>query len=107
MKSIFFLLFLFFIFSCNQKDVEYEMKYENLLSKEDLYIDSIGQLPYVGVSTMDKLSTYTNAIDKSFDSISRTRTDDRFKPSTDQLKRHLELIKLTRFYIEGADLSKK
>ncbi|MDB4922258.1 hypothetical protein [Mucilaginibacter sp.] len=93
--------------SCENKNQNYSDKYDKILKDEELYIDSIGGLPYVGVTTMDRLASHTSKLDSIFNVTSKEHTADEYKPTIEQEKRHLELIKRTKFYIEGADLTKK
>ena len=89
------------------KNIEYSNKYDEILKEEEIYIDSIGKLPYVGRMTAERLSNKTTNLDKQFNLLTKDRTADEYKPTLEQMQRHLDLIKKSRFYIEGADLSKK
>lgn len=107
MKKLTEICLLAFLCSCNTKNREFNDKYDKILEREEVYIDSIGALPYVGLTTMERLSKVTSQLDSTFTRLTKEHTADEYQPTSAQLQRHLELIKRSKFYIEGADLTKK
>lgn len=107
MKKIITMSLLIVLCSCENKNQTYADKYDKLLKDEQVYIDSIGTLPYVGLATMERLSKVTSQLDRTFTRLTKEHTADEYQPTNAQLQRHLELIKKTKFYIEGTDLTKK
>lgn len=107
MKKTITISLLVVLCSCENKNQIYSDKYDKLLKDEEVYIDSIGALPYVGLTTMERLRKVTSQLDSTFTRLTKEHTADEYQPTNAQLQRHLELIKKTKFYIEGADLTKK